>query len=117
MAALPRIRQLRRDKTVYALAINTIRLHLEEEDRLARQPHLRQAPDADLRYLQQNIDHWVGMAANHIMQKFHCPLLATMQLLGELQAELKQTIPAAELRQMPLQAALYLPPARLASQE
>ena len=117
MPAAPRPRQLRRDKTLFALAMNAIRLHLEEHDRLAQQPTLREAPDADLLLIQQSIDQWVGLATGYIMRKFRCPAPQAMQLLGELQADLKMGIPVAELRQVPFQQALALPPERLASQQ
>lgn len=113
----PRMRQLRRDKTLFALAMNAIRLHLEEDDRLARQPQLREAPDADLLQIQQGIDQWVGLATGYVMRKFRCPAAQTVQLLGELLVELKTSIPVAELRQVPYQQALALPPGLLASQE
>lgn len=111
----PRLRQLRRDKTLFALAMNAIRLHLEEDDRLARQPHLREAPDADLLLIQQRIDQWAGLATGYIMRKFRCPIALALQLLGELQAELKMSIPMAELRQVPFTQALALPPELMAS--
>jgi hypothetical protein len=108
--AAPRLRQLRRDNTLFKLAMNAIRLHLEEDDRLARQPHLREAPDADLLLIQQHIDQWVGLATNYLMRKFRCPAAQAMQLLGELLVDLKTGIPVAELRQVPYQQALFLPP-------
>lgn len=117
MAATPRIRQLRRDRTLFTLALNTIRLHLEEEERLARQPHLREAPDADLLLIQQSVDQWVSLSASYIMRKFRCQLAQALQLLGELQAEMKRGIPLAELWQLPLAGALSLPPALLAEQQ
>lgn len=112
----PRVRQLRRDKTLFALAMNAIRLHLEEDDQLARQPQLREAPDTDLLHVQQGIDQWVGLATGYIMRKFRCPAAQSMQLLGELLAELKSSIPVSELRQVPYQRALSLPPDLAASQ-
>lgn len=113
----PRMRQLRRDKTLFTLAMNTIRLHLEEDDRLAQQPQLREAPDADLLHVQQGVDQWVGLATGYIMRKFRCPAAQSMELLGGLLAELKASIPVAELRQVPYQQALALPPEFLASQQ
>ena len=117
MPATPRIRQLRRDKTLFTLAMNTIRLHLEEHDRLTQQPQLRETPDADLLFIQQNIDQWVGLATGHIMRKFRCPAQQAMHLLGELQADLKATISVADLRQVPFQYALGLPPELLTNQQ
>jgi len=111
------MRQLRRDKTLFTLAMNAIRLHLEEDDRLARQPHLREAPDAGLLQIQQGIDQWAGLATGYVMRKFRCPAAQTMQLLGELLVELKASIPVDELRQVPYQQALDLPPKLLASQQ
>lgn len=114
---LPRLRQLRRDKTLFTLAMNTIRLHLEEADRLASQPQLREAPDADLLLIQQSIDQWASLASGYIMQKFKCPLPMALQLLGELQNDLKMSVSGGELRQVPYQQAIYLPPARVAGQQ
>ncbi|MGI4761840.1 MAG: hypothetical protein ACRYF0_14120 [Janthinobacterium lividum] len=114
---LPRLRQLRRDNTLFKLAMNTVRLHLEEEDRLARQPQLRTAPDADLAFIQGSIDQWVGLATNYIAHRFRCPAPQAMQLLGELLGDLKASIPVGELRQVPYQQALYLPPAWVESQQ
>jgi hypothetical protein len=113
--AAPRLRQLRRDNTLFKLAMNAIRLHLEEDDRLAQQPHLREAPDADLLLIQQGIDQWVGLATRYVMRKFRCPAPQTIQLLGELLTELKASIPVAELRQVPFQQAMHLPPGLLDS--
>lgn len=115
--ATPRPRQLRRDKTLFALAMHAIRLHLEEEDRLARQPQLREVPDTDLLHIQHSIDQWAGLATGYIMRKFRCPMALALQLLGELQAELKRSIPVGELRQVPFTQALALPPGLVASQQ
>lgn len=117
MPTLPRIRQLRRDKTVFALALNAIRLQLEEADLLYQQPHLAQAPDASLLLVQQGIDQWVSLASNYLMRKYRCSLGQAMQLLGELQLELRQGIPASELRQIPLQEVLALPASLAAGQQ
>jgi len=114
---MPRLRQLRRDNTLFKLAMNAIRLHLEEDDRLAQQPHLRTAPDADLELVQHSIDQWVGLATNYITHKFRCPAPQAMQSLGELLIDLKTSIPVGELRQVPFQQALYLPPAWAAGQQ
>jgi hypothetical protein len=113
---IPRLRQLRRDKTIFTLAMNTVRLHLEEADRLAQQPQLREAPDDDLRLIQQNIDQWVGIATNYIMQKFRCPAAPAMDLLGEVLADLKRSVSVHELRQVPFTRALAMLPAPVASQ-
>lgn len=115
--AAPRLRQLRRDNTLFKLAMNTVRLHLEEHDRLAQQPALREAPDADLAFIQQSIDQWVGLAGNYIAHKFRCPNVQAMQLLGELIIDLKTSIPVGEMRQVPYQQALYLPPAWVTGQQ
>ncbi|MGI4866838.1 MAG: hypothetical protein ACRYFZ_23170 [Janthinobacterium lividum] len=117
MPAAPRIRQLRRDNILFKLAMNAIRLHLEEDDRLAQQPQLRNAPDADLLLIQQHIDQWVGVATSYIMRKFRCPSAQAMQLLGELMVDLKTGIPVGELRQVPYQQALFLPPAWATNQQ
>lgn len=115
--AAPRLRQLRRDNLLFKLAMNAVRLHLEEDDRLARQPQLREAPDADLAFIQQSIDQWVGAATNYIAHKFRCPAAQAMQLLGELLVDLKMGIPVGELRQVPYQQALFLPPAWVTNQQ
>ncbi|MGI4833371.1 MAG: hypothetical protein ACRYFK_07905 [Janthinobacterium lividum] len=115
--AVPRLRQLRRDNLLFKLAMNAVRLHLEEADRLTQQPHLRAAPDADLAFIQQSIDQWVGVATSYISQKFRCAAPQAMQLLGELLGDLKTSIPAGELRQVPYQQALYLPPAWVTAQQ
>ena len=112
----PRLRQLRRDKTLFTLAMSVIRLHLEEEDRLAQRPQLRTVPDADLLLIQQSIDQWASLASGYIVRRFRCPLALAMQLLGELQNELKMTTPASELRQVPFTRALALPQGPGASQ-
>ncbi|RZK15983.1 MAG: hypothetical protein EOO56_21505 [Hymenobacter sp.] len=115
--AAPRLRQLRRDKTIFSLSLNVIRLHLEENELLGPQPHLREAPDAVLLLVQQSIDQWVSLATSHIMRKHNCPAGEALQLLGELQAEMKGNIPAAEVWQIPLNTVLLLPPELLASQQ
>lgn len=115
--AAPRLRQLRRDNTLFKLAMNTVRLHLEEEDRLARQPQLRTAPDDDLAFIQESIDQWVGLASNYIAHKFRCPTQQAMQSLGELLIDLKTGISMGELRQVPYQQALFLPPAWVTGQQ
>ncbi|QKG58659.1 hypothetical protein GKZ68_19705 [Hymenobacter sp. BRD128] len=115
--AAPRLRQLRRDNTLFKLAMNAVRLHLEEDDRLARQPQLRTAPDTDLEFVQHSIDQWVGVATKYIAHKFRCPAPQAMQLLGELLVDLKTNIPVGELRQVPYQQALFLPPAWVTGQQ
>ena len=111
----PRLRQLRRDNTIFTLAMNALRLHLEEDDRLARQPQLREAPDDELLRIQQGIDQWVSLATRYVMQKFKCSAPQTMELLGGLLLELKSSIPVAELRQVPYTHAIGLPPELLAT--
>jgi hypothetical protein len=115
--ATPRPRQLRRDKTLFPFAMNITRLHLEEADRIAMQPHLQETPDADLLLIQQSIDQWVSIATGYVMQKHRCPAPQAMQLLGELLGDLKSNISVNELRQVPFQHALRLPPQLLAGQE
>jgi hypothetical protein len=114
---VPRLRQLRRDNTLFTLAMNAIRLHLEEEDRLAWQPGLREAPDADLLLIQQSIDQWASLATSYIMRRFRCPMATALQLLGELQNDLKMTVPVAELRQVPFTRALAFPYEPVASEQ
>ncbi|MBJ6145279.1 hypothetical protein [Hymenobacter sp. BT559] len=116
MAAL-RLRQLRRDKTIFSLCLNIIRLHLEENALLQQQPQLREAPDAMLLLVQQSIDQWISLATGHLMHKHNCPPGDALQLLGELQNEMKSHIPAAEVWQIPLPSVLALPPELLASQQ
>ena len=116
-ATLPRLRQLRRDKTLFTLALNTIRLHLEEEARIAQEPQLQQAPDAELLLIQQSVDRWVSLSAGYIMRKFHCSLAQALPLVGELQNELKRGIPVDELWQLPLGQVLAIPHELLASQQ
>ncbi|MDO7885589.1 hypothetical protein [Hymenobacter cheonanensis] len=114
---IPRLRQLRRDKTLFTLAMNTIRLHLEEEDRLAQQPQLREAPDADLHLIQHSIDQWAHLATGYLMQKFKCPMPLAMQLLGELQNDLKMSVSVQELRQVPFTRALAQPRGPMAGEQ
>jgi hypothetical protein len=104
------MRQLRRDRTVFALLMNIIRIYLEESDRLAQQPQLREAPDADLLHLQQMADHWLGLATTYIVRKHRCPPNVAIQLVAELHAELKANVPETDVRRMPLGAVLGLPP-------
>jgi hypothetical protein len=113
----PRLRQLRRDKTLFTLAMNAIRLHLEEEDRLAQQPQLRDTPDADLLLIQESIDQWAGLATNYIMHKFQCPMGLALQLLGELQNDLKMSVSVPDLRQVPFTKALAFGPGLVATEQ
>jgi hypothetical protein len=115
--ALPRLRQLRRDKTLFGLAMNAVRLHLEEHDRLHLQPELHEAPDDTLRLIQYSIDQWVGVATDYLMRKYRCSASQAMELLGELMADLKVGVPVQELRQVPFEMALRLPPELLAQQQ
>ena len=104
------MRQLRRDKTVFALVMNIIRIYLEEDSRLVQQPQLRTAPDAGLLHLQQVADQWLHLATAYIIRKHRCSMGAAIQSVAELQMELKATIPEAEIRAVPLGAVLTLPP-------
>jgi hypothetical protein len=115
--AAPRLRQLRRDKTIFSLSLNIIRLHLEESELLRQHPNLREAPDAVLLLVQQSIDQWVSLASGHIMRKHSCAAGEALQLLGELQTEMKANIPAEEVWQIPLGTVLALPPELLAGQQ
>jgi hypothetical protein len=115
--AAPRLRQLRRDKTVFSLCLNIIRLHLEENALIGQQPQLREEPDAMLLLVQQSIDQWVNLAAGHLMRKHNCPAGDALPLLGELQTEMKANIPAEEVWQIPLPSVLFLPPELLAGQQ
>lgn len=113
MAALPRIRQLRRDKTIFNLALNVVRLHLEEHDLLA-QPAQHESLAADIALVQQGIDRWVNVATGYLVRKYHCSVGQALQLLSELQAELKANIPVAEIAQVPL--SLLLTPEQVTEQ-
>jgi len=115
--AAPRLRQLRRDKVIFSLSLNIIRLHLEESELLRQYPDLREAPDAVLLLVQQSIDQWVSLASGHIMRKHNCPAGEALQLIGELQTEMKANIPAEEVWQIPLGTVLVLPPELLAGQQ
>lgn len=108
------MRQLRRDKTVFNLVMNIIRIYLEEDSRLAQQPHLREAPDVDLLHLQQVADQWLSLATAYVIRKHRCSMSAAIQTVAELQAELKASIPEGEIRAVPLSAVLNLPPGLLA---
>ncbi|MFD2721746.1 hypothetical protein ACFST9_23725 [Hymenobacter monticola] len=110
MPAAPRLRQLRRDRTVFTLLMNIVRIYLEESDRLVQQPELRTAPDAELLQLQQVADQWLNLATAYIVRKHRCPAHVAIQLVAELQAELRANIPETEVRRMPLGAVLTLPP-------
>jgi len=110
------MRQLRRDRTIFALLMNIVRIYLEEGDRLAREPQLRDAPDADLLHLQQAADQWLGLATGYVVRKHRCPMNVALQLVAEMQAELKATVPEAEVRRLPLAAVLALPPGQPAAQ-
>ena len=107
---LPRLRQLRRDNLLFTLALNTVRLHLEESDRIALAPHLRETPDEDLQLIQHHLFRWVDLSTTHIMHKYRCALPVALELLGELQNDLKRNIPLGELRQVPLQGVPQLVP-------
>ena len=104
------MRQLRRDRTLFSLLMNAIRLFVEEDDRLARQPHLREAPDADLLHVQQVADRWLGLAAAYVVRKHRCQVPVAMQLLDELRAEVAEGVPLDEVRRVPLSKVLTLPP-------
>ncbi len=113
MPAAPRMRQLRRDKTVFSLAMNARRLRVEEDDRVARQPHLRESPDTELKLIQQVADQWVGLAGAYIVQKHRCSVPQAMQLLAELFLEIEQAVPLGEIRVVPLSQVMNLPPGLL----
>jgi hypothetical protein len=113
----PRLRQLRRDKTLFGLAMNATRLHLEEADRINQQPELREAPDDALQLIQYSIDQWAGLATSYVIRKYRCPAPQAMQLLGELLADIRAGVPMQELRQVPFEVALRLPPGLLTQQQ
>ncbi len=114
---VPRLRQLRRDKTLFGLAMNATRLHLEEADRLNYQPELRDAPDDTLQLIQYSIAQWAGIATDYVVRKYHCPAPQALQLLGELLIDIRSGVPVHELRQVPFEVALRLPPGLLAQQQ
>jgi hypothetical protein len=109
MPAAPRARQLRRDKVVFSLLMNVVRLHLEESDRLAQQPELRDFPDAELLHLQQVADEWLGIGLRHVMYHYKCTMPTALRVVGEVLTDLKASIPAAHVRQMPLSEVMELP--------
>ena len=113
MPATPRMRQLRRDKTVFSLAMNARRLRVEEEDRVARQPHLRESPDEELQLIQRVGDQWVGLAGAYVAQKHRCSAPQAIQALAELLTEIERVVPLAEIRAVPLNQVMNLPPGLL----
>jgi hypothetical protein len=113
---VPRLRQLRRDKTLFGLVMNATRLHLEEADRLNYQPELRDAPDDTLQLIQYSIAQWAGIATDYVVRKYHCPTQQAMQLLGELLIDIRSGVAVHELRQVPFEVSLRLPPELLAQQ-
>ena len=114
---VPRLRQLRRDKTLFGLVMNATRLHLEEADRLNYQPELRDAPDDTLQLIQYSIAQWAGLATDYVVRKYHCSTQQAMQLLGELLIDIRSGVPVHELRQVPFEVALRLPPELLSQQQ
>ena len=72
MPAPPRLRQLRRDKTVFGFILNVVRLDLEEDERLAQQPALHDAPDEELEHLRRIARYWLGVATIYVMRKSRC---------------------------------------------
>lgn len=117
MPAAPRLRQLRRDKTLFGLAMNATRLHLEEADRINQQPELRDAPDDVMQLIQYSIAQWAGIATSYVSRKYRCPTPQAIQLLGELLTDIRAGVPVQELRQVPFEVALRLPPELLAQQQ
>lgn len=109
MPAAPRLRQLRRDKTVFSLLMNMLRLQLEEDDRLERLPHLENAPDAELLHIQETADQWLGLAIAYVMRKHHCSFEAAQRVVAELEAQLQDDIPKTEMRSVPLTEVLNFP--------
>lgn len=107
MAVAPRLRQLRRDKTVFALVLNISRLHLEEEVCLSQPP--RPVPDTELLRIQEATGQWITMATSYVMQKYRCQLPQAIQLLGELRIEFGKNIPVEEIRRIPLSVVLQVP--------
>ncbi len=117
MSAAPRLRQLRRDKTLFGLAMNATRLHLEEADRLNYQPELRDAPDDTMQLIQYSIAQWAGIATDYVVRKYRCSNTQALQLLGELLLDIRAGVPVHELRQVPFEVSLRLPPELLAQQQ
>ena len=114
---LPRLRQLRRDKTLFGLAMNATRLHLEEADRLHQQPELLDAPDETMQLIQYSIAQWANLSTRYVMQKYRCLAPQAIQLLGEMMVDLRASVPVQELRQVPFEVALRLPPELVAQQQ
>ncbi|MGI4872461.1 MAG: hypothetical protein ACRYFX_14945 [Janthinobacterium lividum] len=108
MPATLRVRQLRRDKDLFALVMNAIRLHLELHDRLAQQPHLREQPDADWLHLQQTAAKWLVAATAYVIRKHHTSKEPAMRAVKELMAEL-QEIPESVVRQVAVSAVQNFP--------
>ena len=113
MPAAPRLRQLRRDKSVFSFMLNVVRLDLEEFEQLARQPELRAVPDDSLQHLRRVRQYWQGVAAIYVMRKSHCAPEAAVRVTDELRAELAGELPEAKIRAVPLPAALDVPLERL----
>ncbi|WP_201983309.1 hypothetical protein [Hymenobacter rubidus] len=109
MPAPPRLRQLRRDKTVFGFVVNVVRLDLEEDERLALQPGLQDAPDEALQHLRRVRQYWQGVAAIYVMRKSHCSPDAAVRVTEELRDELGDELPEAEIRAVPLREVLDVP--------
>ena len=89
--------------------MNAVRLDLEDYDRLARQPALGDAPDADLLHLRRVVRYWLGVASMYVMRKSRCSPEAAVRAVTELRGELEAAVPAAEIRAVPLQQVLDVP--------
>lgn len=109
MPAPPRLRQLRRDSNVYSLLMNTVRLDLEADERTARHPHLRDAPDAELRHIQEVARRWLVLAAGYVLRKHRCGPEVAVRLVQALEMELRDDTPEAEVRAVPLEKVLVIP--------
>ena len=115
MPAAPRLRQLRRDKTVFGFVLNVVRLDLEEDERLAHQPALHDAPGEALLHLRRIRQYWLGVAAVCVMRRSRCSPEAAVRAVTELCEELGETMAEAEIRAVPLREALDVPAERLPS--
>lgn len=115
MPAPPRLRQVRRDKIVFGFVLNVVRLDLEDDDQLAHQPALREAPDEALQHLRRIVQYWLGVAAIYVMRKSRCSPEAAVRVVTELREELEETMSEVEIRAVSLREALDVPTEQLPS--
>lgn len=109
MLPAPRLRQLRRDKTIFGYVLNVVRLDLEEDERLVLQPGLRTQPDETLQHLDRIRRYWLGLAAISVMRKSRCTAESAVRVTEELRDELSDTLTEEEIRAVPLHEARDVP--------